>query len=192
MSALTTTTRPSAPVTARHKAILGRDIELATNIADNDPLIPLDDCRAIIAEMDRALVGCDLDAAKDHARMIVASYGAQKPDDVEIYIRMVTTVVAKCPPDLLVALVDEVTRRHPRVLPTKGEVEAVVSELRIKRSNAAWVAKCHVRAHEKRAANAKSEVSAEDRESFLARMREKCPEVFGGPLIKSIEGDDAR
>lgn len=143
--------RPAMPVATRHRTVLAVNLGGdAPVIADNDPLIPIADCSAIVAEMTAAMTRCDPDIAAKHARLIVASYGGQKPDDPDGYTRMVTAAVAQCPPDLLVKLVDEVSRRHPRFLPSKGEVDAVVSELMRPRSNARQIAQAHLAAHAKR------------------------------------------
>jgi len=142
--------RPAMPVAAKHRVVLARDIGDVPVIADNDPLIPLDDCRVIVAEMTASMGRCDPDVAAKHARLIVASYGGQKPDDPDGYTRMITAAVAQCPADLLVRLVDEVSRRHPKYLPSKGEVDAVVSELMRPRSNARQIAQAHLSAHAKR------------------------------------------
>lgn len=192
MNALTTTAqRPPMPTAVKHKAVLARDLEAATSIADNDPLIPADECHAIVAEMERALRGCDAETATEHASLIVAAYGSKRPDDADAYARLISAVVCKCPPDLLPGLVDEVTRRHPRFLPTKGEVESVVTELRRKRSNAAIIAKTHLRAHEKRLAMAKPTESAEDRAAMVERLRQRFPGMFGiEPEGKDLTDDD--
>ncbi|OAN53880.1 hypothetical protein A6A04_13385 [Paramagnetospirillum marisnigri] len=173
--------RLSMPVAAKHRAILAESLNgSAPTIADNDPLIPAEECRAIVAEMTAALGRCDPEIAAKHARLIVASYGGQKPDDPDGYIRMITTSVAQCPPDLLTRLVDEVPRRHPRYLPSKGEVDAVVSDLTRPRSNARQIAQAHIAAHAKRDtagdeakrhAAWEARLSPSEREA-LARVRE--------------------
>jgi len=140
--------KPNMPVATKHRAVLSRDFSGDVPVvADNDALIPADDCRAIVAEMDGALMRCTLDAAKDHAELIIASYGVQKPDNPDAYIRMVTAAVCSCPQDLLVRLVETVTARHPRFLPTKGEIDAVVGELTKPRSNARQWAMKHLWRH---------------------------------------------
>ena len=110
------TTRPAMPVAAKYRTVLSREIGDCPVLADNDTLIPIEDCRAIVAEMSAALVRCDPEVAAKHARMIIGAYGGQKPDDPEIYARMATVAVSQCPADLLVKLVETVTIRHPRFL----------------------------------------------------------------------------
>ncbi|MEO0035374.1 MAG: hypothetical protein RLZZ501_1397 [Pseudomonadota bacterium] len=178
MTALTTIARPRTPVTARHQAALSHSVPGPVVIADNQPLIPADDCRAIIGEMKAALLPTGAEVAADHARLIVAAYGTQRPDNPDAYARLVTLAVSRCPADLLPQLVDEVTRRHPRFLPTKGEIEAVVADLRAKRVSALSVAEAHLKAHAKRYAE-RPKSSPEEREAMLARLRARCPEVFG-------------
>jgi len=182
------THRPRTPVAVRHAVALSRDISGGIVIADNDPLIPIDDCQAIAAEMRAALEPAPADQALKHARLIVAAYGGQKPDDPDAYVRLITMAVAQCPPDLLSRLVDEVTRRHARFLPSKGEVETVVSDLRRRRVGALATAEAHLKAHAKREA-ARPVSTPEEREATLARMRERCPEVFGlADVVKPIPG----
>jgi hypothetical protein len=195
------TARMSTPVTAKHRSILAASLDgYAPTIADNDPLIPADECRTIVAEMTAALGRCDPDIAAKHARLIVASYGGQKPDDPDGYIRMITASVAQCPQDLLVKLVDEVPRRHPRFLPSKGEVDAVVCELMQPRSNARQIAQAHLAAHGKRSqagdeakrhAAWESRLSSEEREA-LANIRaarangESVAALIGGGMAKAM------
>ncbi|MFD2234806.1 hypothetical protein [Phaeospirillum tilakii] len=175
MNDLTTIPRPRTPVTARHQAALSNT---TAAIADNQALIPADECRAIVAEMQAALLPARAEVAAEHARLIVAAYGTQKPDNPDAYARLVTLAATRCPADLLPQLVDEVTRRHPRFLPTKGEIEAVIADLRTKRVRALSVAEAHLKAHAKRQAE-RPKSTPEEREAMLARLRQRCPEVFG-------------
>ena len=66
--------KPSAPVAARHKAALSTvPFGVPVLIASNDPLIPADDCRSVMAEMDAALT-----AEFTHQRFnVVAQVGAK-------------------------------------------------------------------------------------------------------------------
>lgn len=185
MNAVATTARPTMPVAARWKVALSRELRGdAPVIADNDPLIPPAECRAIIDEMTGALARCSPDAAAKHARLIVAAYGAQKPDDPDNYVRLLTAAVCQCPPDLLAKLVDEVSRRNPRFLPSKGEVDAAVRDLTRLRSTARQIANAHLAAHTKRerekpAAPLLRDQPPEERDAFLAELRRRMPEGFG-------------
>lgn len=187
--------KPSMPFATKHRAILSRDfLGDAPVIADNDALIPVDDCRAIVAEMDGALMRCTTDAAKSHAELIIASYGVQKPDNPDAYIRMVTAAVCLCPQDLLIKLVEIVTSRHPRFLPTKGEIDAVVNELTKPRGNARQWALKHLWRHKQTdtsgdASKRHADWVARQSPETLARMEEVRAARESGASAAELIGD---
>ena len=108
-----------------------------------------------------------MDVAAKHARLILSCYGSKHPDDPASYTRMISASVSQCPPDLLWKLVDEVTKRHPSFLPSKGEVDAVVNDLVRPRGTARQIAKAHLAAHGR---SASAEDEAKRRAEWLARQ----------------------
>lgn len=187
--------KPNMPVATKYRAILSRDFSGdAPVIADNDALIPADHCRAIVAEMDAALMRCSLDMATEYTALIIGSYGVQKPDSPDAYVRMVAAAVCACPPDLLVKLVETVTARHPRFLPTKGEIDAVVNELTKPRGNARQWALKHLWRHKQTntaddASKRHADWVARQSPETLARMEEIRAARENGASAAELIGD---
>src|SRR5579859_6429708 len=134
MSALVTAPKLKAPATARHRAALGMTPALGGNlptINHDQPLIPVDDCKAIVAEMTAALEGSLVDQATALAKAIIGAFPSREKDQEKatLYCRALVMACAKCPPDLLDDLYQAVIFRGSAFLPSAGEVVAEVNHL---------------------------------------------------------------
>lgn len=148
---LPTIAKPRAPATARNRVALERSWSNGRpNIADNDTLVPADDCRVVMAEMDAALAGCDAMTATDMAGKILGAYPNARPDNPEAYAESVALAITECPSDLLGKLYLDVIGRPQPFPPVHGEIKAIIGELVERRQRAKSVAKAMLAEHQKR------------------------------------------
>lgn len=145
---------PAMLITMRHRAALARNYSTQDGetqpVYSNQPLIPALDCRDVIAEMDRALVGIDADTATDLAGKILGAYPNSRPDDPDAYLESIVVVLQDCPPDMQPALYKAVLRREKPFAPVANEISALISQMTRRRWNAKRVAEAHLREHDRR------------------------------------------
>lgn len=189
--------KPKAPMAAKHRRALSGRIDIDGKLArpaDNEPLIPVDECNAILDEMVEALVGCNADLAIRMARKLVGAYVHGKPSDPTTYSEVLALGVAQCPPDLLPELFDRLTSEQS-FMPTRAEVVAMANRLTYKRRLACDIAKGHLKAHDQRAdkASGKSirDMTPEEATAFWVTIRElqaKAPPVEEPEAVPTAEG----
>ena len=190
-SELTIVEKPKAPTSAKHRTALSQhrlDGQPLT-ISDNQPLIPLTDCRSIIAEMDAAISGSDADSASILSREIIGAYPNARPDNPEAYGRSIILAISACPRDLYQELYRVITQRPVPFPPQAGEISSEISGLISKRRAAKAVAEAHIREHERRAASPKpkcwADMTPEEKTEHEKRM-EKLREILSAPQRMEI------
>lgn len=145
---------PAMLVTMRHRAIVAQahsdNDGTARPVYSNQPLIPVNDCHDIVAEMDRALTGIDALVSTDLANKILGAYPNSKPDNPDAYIESIVIVLQDCPPDIQAALYKAVLRREKPFAPVANEISGLIAQLTRRRWNAKRVAQAHLREHERR------------------------------------------
>ena len=153
MSSLTVTTeKPRAPVALRHREALRQHCldGMPLSIPDNATLIPVADCKAIVAEMDAALASSTADQATAMAAEVLGAYPSAKPDNPDAYLRSIVLAISACPPDLYPDLYRAVTQRASPFPPVAGEIVTEVRDLVAKRRAAKAVAEKHLSEHKRR------------------------------------------
>jgi len=112
-------------------------------------LIPEEDCRSIISEVEAALVPADRNTAINLVQFLLGCYPQRKPDDPEIYIRIMIDTFQNAPPDIGMEAADQITRRI-KFIPARAEVVEVLEELVDRRKFQIDIARYHLLEHEKR------------------------------------------
>lgn len=145
-------------------------------------LIPVSDCEAIVAEIDRSLSTIASESkASELVSILVGSRPSRDIPEPDVYVRMMARVFAKFPTDLGVLAVEHIVENF-RFVPTAADVSDVLKSLRAKREIARRRAEQHIAEHKRRAEAAESErtrrrfdkLSPEERrahESFMAMHR---------------------
>ncbi|MEG9884804.1 MAG: hypothetical protein V6Z86_09390 [Hyphomicrobiales bacterium] len=112
-------------------------------------LIPENDCRAIIKEVEAAMMPTSEDTAKAQGRVLVGSYPARAVNDYDVYIRAITSILMEYPADIGRSAIDELTRRL-KWLPTRADVYEECEKHMRERKYIRDVAIAHLEGHEKR------------------------------------------
>lgn len=146
--------KPITPATRRHRIVL-EAAKLDGNalaISSNTPLIPIEDCNSVVAEMTAALKGMLADFANDLAEDILGGFPSARPDNPDAYLRSIVIALQECPADLHREIYKAVTlRRDSSFPPVAGEVTAAIMFLTRQRRAAMAVAQAHLKEHEARA-----------------------------------------
>jgi len=138
---------PGCPIASRHwPTLIGRDPRQVDRYTH---LIPEDDARAAIAEIEAVAVPMGVEAAKHQAKVLIGSYPHPTVDEPEIYGRAIVSILADVPAEIGKIAVDHLTRAL-RFLPTRAEVVDECNELVSQRKLAIWVAEKHLAEHARR------------------------------------------
>lgn len=127
------------------------DLAWTRPLADNDPLVPAEYCRQVLAE--RPPAGCGIAAAERLGRALVGSYPAREVNDPRAYALAIASVFADYPEEIGSRAVSGLIRSL-KFLPTAADVheacEALMAPARTRRA----MAQRMLREHERRAAEA--------------------------------------
>lgn len=154
------------------------------------PLIPEDDARAVVAELQAASAPMGIEHAKTQAKLLIGSYPHPSIDEPEIYSRAIVSVLAEVPPDIGRHAIDRLTRTL-RFLPTRAEVDEMCGNLVAQRKLAAWVAEKHITEHARRRDEIEREKTlgrerTENKEAVAAWM--EIPALERPPLEEFVDG----
>lgn len=111
-------------------------------------LVPENECRAVIAELDAALAPATYDQAKALARTVMGRYAKRDLYDIDIFLFELTRAFGEAPADLGREASDRL--RAKVFLANVGDVKAVLDPLVAEREGARFQAKRHLAEHERR------------------------------------------
>lgn len=135
-----------APTVARHERTLVRGFD------HYGPLIPVSDCRTIVAELQRQLQPIGLKRSASHARRCAGCWPTP-PHDCETWIAAAVAELAPLPEDLARECV-EILTTSSRWLPSRYEIHQVAARLLNRRTRMLATARAHLAEHECRAEEA--------------------------------------
>lgn len=137
-----------ASVAARYWVALDRD----DPVDEYTPLIPADECRAIVAELTASLeLRADEHTAAKLTAALVGGYPHARPPEPAVYQRAIESVFRMFPADLGRQAVDVISLRL-RFLPSRADVYDVLANLAAKRRIAIRRATAHLAEAARRAA----------------------------------------
>lgn len=122
------------------------------NVDKYTTLVPEGDCRALITELDAALVPAPYEHAKALTRIIMGRYAKRDLYDPEVFLFEITRVFGEAPADLGREATDRL--RTNVFLPNVAEVKIMVDRLVQGRVSARRQAERHLAEHERRRAEA--------------------------------------
>ncbi len=155
----------------------------------HDKLIPVSECRAIIAEVDAALRLAPYHEARALARTVMGRYSKRDLFDPGIFVFELTRVFGEAPADLGREAADQL--RTARFLPNTADVKILLDGLVRERSWKRGQAKAHLAEHERRRAEAAKpepeQVTPEQAAAILeaSGMRKMMDEVGEKPVTKA-------
>lgn len=104
-------------------------------------LLPVETCRAVIAELEMPRPAAPREIALDHASLVVGSYPAHRHvGDPDIYIRAIVSLFGEHPADIGREAVELLTRSS-KFLPSRAEVNEALQAIVTKRRAVAYTAK---------------------------------------------------
>lgn len=112
-------------------------------------LIPENDCRAIIKEVEAAMMPTSEDTAKAQIQVLVDSYPTSSINNYDIYARAIISILIKYPADIGSLAIDEVTRKL-RWIPTRADIYEECKKHMCERKYIRDIAIAHLEGHEKR------------------------------------------
>tara|TARA_R110000803_G_scaffold72533_1_gene136216 strand:- start:56 stop:631 length:576 start_codon:yes stop_codon:yes gene_type:complete len=112
-------------------------------------LIPINDCRQIISELDGLLIAAGTETATRQAEILIGSYPAREMADPTIFIRGIASIFSETPKDIGQVAVDQLTRAC-KWLPTRSEVAMVCGDMVNARRAALRIAYDQLEEHRKR------------------------------------------
>ncbi len=163
------------PATARNLHVLSR----REVIDRHTRLIPPEECRSIISEIDRVLaVRPSAAQVGDLITRLLGQFPQRGGEDkarVKIYQSGIYDVLEQAPPDVGAEAVEAITSTLD-FLPSKAETLRTVQAIIGRRRGYQWRAKLHLAEHERRKADAERQViTPEQREQIVQSMRAKWP-----------------
>lgn len=152
--------------------IFKTSLERAVSLLDTDrevtpltQLVPIDECRQVVMEIDTDSARVGPDRATDFTRRLLACYPNLKPHDVKGYTLALTAIFAAYPETICKRICDPVKGLPGRLtyLPNAGDLngalDAEMKRRTLIRANAIW----HLREHERRHGEAKERAETEAR-----------------------------
>lgn len=136
-------------------------------LAENADLIPWDDCRRILFEIDAAMRPPTEEEAIRAVGLLFAAYPSGRPRDPETYARLIRAALMEGPADIAFAAVRNVMRARAS-LPSVHHVTEAVGGLVIARRRARAVCEAHQAAHKARRAEEERRAGVEaDKDAVL-------------------------
>lgn len=126
-----------------------RRIRQADHLTPAGRLLPIDEARALLAEIENAMRPIGPKAAASLVRRMLAGYPRLDVHDPEGYIATLAAELAQMPAEIAAAVVDEVTREC-RFLPTRADLHGAAKVAMLDRADMRWRIASHVAQHEER------------------------------------------
>lgn len=126
-------------------------------------LIPLEDCRSVIQEIEKAMATATGDKAAALANILVGTYPARAVNNAEVFARSMTKLFEEYPADIGAMAIDAVTKQL-KFLPTRAEVFEQLEKLKTERLTAKKQAERHLAEHERRGGHKSEQQRREEEE----------------------------
>lgn len=188
--------RPDAmPATAKaaHSLVYLDDEGRPIKYGPGSKLLPADLLGQAMVEIDGMNARLpDKEEAGKMGKNLIGAYPNERAKDPITYAGAMLTVFLSFPKDVCWKAIDEITLES-EFPPTRAELHKTCAKLLYQRNSIKRAAQAQLAEHERRLAlPPPPKRDEEDREAFLARLREKYPAGFGLAQAVAGQGDDPK
>lgn len=168
------------------------DIETMTDLSSTSPLLPRNECLAVIEVVDRAgMQRCSPPDAVKAARMLLGVYRRGEIQDPEMFVTAVAATFAQFPPRVVDKVIDPVSGlpSTSKFLPSVAEVRQALEAAKNRLMAHRWLALGMMREQERRDLEARQKaeedaITDEEREERRRRVEEILARVQAANVVE--------